>query len=264
MPIVSVSSRSTSSAEALARQLAGCAAGPPTQAELVLLTVPDDALDAVAAQIAWRPGQFVVHCAGAFGRDILAPATRAGAIAGVWHPLQSLARPGVSLRGARFAIDAPPPLESRLIALTEAVGGVPLAIPSEGRALYHLGATIVSNYAVALVALAADLWTVLGIRRSEAVAALAPLLAGTAANLAEMGVPAALTGPVARGDLATVERHLAALERHRPDLLTLYRRLGLAALELAIERGLADDRAAALKARLEDDTLATTAVGRGG
>jgi predicted short-subunit dehydrogenase-like oxidoreductase (DUF2520 family) len=259
--VVSVSSRSPDSAAALARQIGGCRVGPPDAADLVLITVPDTAIAEVGASLRWRQGQFAVHCAGSVGREALAVAAQAGAIVGAWHPLQSLAHAEASLHGSRFAIDAPPPLDTVLIALTEAVGGAPLAVPPEGRTIYHLGATIVSNYAVALVALAAELWTAIGIDRSTAVAALAPLLAGTAANLRDLGLPQALTGPIARGDVATVDRHLAALQWQAPDLVPLYRDLGLAALRLASERGLADDRVGALRARLLTAIPATTSVG---
>ncbi|MCL6648470.1 MAG: DUF2520 domain-containing protein [Chloroflexi bacterium] len=250
-PILSVSSRSPASAAALAAQLPGAQVGPPTTADLVLLTVPDSAISTVVAGFPWRAGQAVVHCAGAYGREVLQTAAAAGALTGAWHPLQSLATPRPDLfRGVSFAIEAPPPLAATLRTLTRALGGVPLALPTGQRLLYHLGATIVSNYSVALVALAADLWAELGIDRRTATAALAPLLAGTAANLAAVGLPEALTGPIARGDAPTIARHLAALTAFRPHLLPLYHALGQAALRLARERGLSAERAAALEAWL--------------
>lgn len=261
VPVVAVQSRSRGSAEALARQIAGCQVGPSESADLVLLTVPDSVIAEVAASLPWRVGQFAVHCAGSFGPDVLAPAARAGAVVGAWHPLQSLARANVPLQGVRFAIDAPTPLDALLTALTEAVGGVALTLPPSGRTVYHLGATIVSNYAVTLVALAAELWSTLGLDRATAVAALAPLLAGTAANLHDLGLPEALTGPIVRGDVATVDQHLAALQARAPELVPLYRDLGLVALRLARERGLADDRVGALRERLMTATSATTVLG---
>ncbi|MFN8535103.1 MAG: DUF2520 domain-containing protein [Dehalococcoidia bacterium] len=261
--IVSVSSHTLASAHALAALIPGARVGPPDQADLVLLTVPDSVIAEVASHIPWRPGQFAVHCAGSLGREVLAGIEATGAIAGAWHPLQSLARDDTSrFRGIRFAIDAPPALEAILDEMTRALGGVPLGIPPEGRVLYHLGATLVSNYAVTLVAIAAELWGEMAIDRAEAVAALAPLLAGTAANLGEVGLPGALTGPIARGDLSTIDRHLAALARTRPDLRPVYEILGQAALRLAVERGLSADRAAALKRRL--DTVEATMVVAGG
>ncbi|GIW08256.1 MAG: hypothetical protein KatS3mg060_3061 [Dehalococcoidia bacterium] len=263
VPVVSVSSRSPSSAEALARTIPGCRVGAPDDAELVLLTVPDGAIAEVAAAFSWRPGQFVVHCAGALGREALETASNAEAVIGVWHPLQSLARPAQDFRGVRFAIDAEPPLDETLRTLTEVIGGVPLPIPAGGHAIYHLGATLVANYAVALVALAADLWETIGIDRASATGALAPLLAGTAANLAEIGLPDALTGPIARGDVATVDRHLTTLGALRPQLIPLYRALGMAALKLAVERELPVERTEALQQRLDPHNLTTKAVAGG-
>jgi predicted short-subunit dehydrogenase-like oxidoreductase (DUF2520 family) len=241
----------------------GCRVAPPQAADLVLLTIPDGAIVEVAQALPWRSGQSVVHCAGSLGREALEAAAHAGALTGTWHPLQSLAAAPADLQGVRFAIDAPPPLAEDLARLSRAVGGVPLSVPPEGRAVYHLGATLVSNYAVALVALAAQLWEMLGFDRASAVGALAPLLRGTAKNLVEVGLPDALTGPVVRGDAATLDRHLAELERLRPDLVPVYRALGRAALELAKERGLPDDRVQSLQQRLVDPAQATTAVAGG-
>ena len=260
VPIVSVTSRSGSSAQSLAQKIPGCRVGLPHAAELVVLAVPDGAIAEVATGFEWQPGQAVVHVAGSLGREPLSAAENAGAITGAWHPLQSLARPADDLRGVRFAIEAPPPLDETLAGLSRAVGGVPLFVPPEGRVVYHLGATIVSNYAVALGALAAQLWETIGIDRASAVSALAPLLAGTASNVAMAGLPEALTGPVSRGDIATIDRHLIALVRLRPDLIPVYRALGRVALELASERGLPDDRIQALRQRLDDGADATTAA----
>lgn len=265
--ITAIASRTAGSAERLAARLPDCRAVAVSRisasCDLVLLTVPDDAIATVAGQIPWQVGQMAVHCAGSLGRDVLIAAERAGALTGSWHPLQSLAGGASNLAGSRFGIDADPPLRGVLEAMTTAIGAFPLLLPPDGRTIYHLGAAIVSNYAVALVALAADLWQSIGIDRAEAVAALAPLLAGTAANLSTTGLPGALTGPIARGDLRTIERHLSALAATRPDAVALYQALGREALALAAERGLPPERARALAAQLTPAHDATMAVAHG-
>jgi predicted short-subunit dehydrogenase-like oxidoreductase (DUF2520 family) len=124
------------------------------------------------------------------------------------------------------------------------------ALAPGGKALYHAGAAIVSNHAVALFADATRLLAAAGVPPDEARPALAALLAGTAANLAAVGVPAALTGPVARGDVVTVRSHVAALRAAAPDLLDAYRALARRAVVVAREKGTIDG---AVAASLEDE-----------
>jgi predicted short-subunit dehydrogenase-like oxidoreductase (DUF2520 family) len=117
------------------------------------------------------------------------------------------------------------------------------------KAAYHAGAVMASNYAVVLADVAARLARQAGVGADEAVALYLPLMRGTVANLAA-GPAAALTGPVRRGDEATVRRHLAALG---PEDRALYRALGLLALRIAREAGLGDGPAAAVERALGDE-----------
>jgi len=109
----------------------------------------------------------------------------------------------------------------------------PFGVPEEARAAYHAAASIASNLFVALEESAAELLERAGVEDSREL--LAPLVLRTAANWAERG-PGALTGPIARGDTDTVERHMAALRETAPDLLPVYEALAERARELADAR----------------------------
>lgn len=233
------------------------------RADLVLLAVPDDAIVPVAQSIAWRPGRAVVHCNGAATRELLAGAGAAGADVGVFHPLQSLPNPDRArerLAGCTLRIEASSArLRRWLEDMARAVGGHPLVLDADP-VLYHASAVLASNYLVALLDLASELWTELGVPREEGLRALLPLVRGTIANVAEVGIPAALTGPIARGDVGTVAHHLAALDELAPSVAPVYKQLGLRAVDVAVAKGtLGEDGARRLR-----ELLARRERGTGG
>ena len=207
--------------------------------DIVLLTVPDDAVAAVCAQVNTGRGfavdQFVIHCCGGLSSEVLGAAAAAGALTASMHPMQSFATPDAArLDGVFWAYEGDPealPLVERMI---EDLGGRGLKTTREGKALYHAGAVVASNYLVTLYDEAVRLLASAGIARDDAGAALAVLMEGTLANLKTLGSPAALTGPVARGDAAMVARHLAALPA---DARELYAMLGLRTVEVAVRKG---------------------------
>ena len=110
--------------------------------------------------------------------------------------------------------------------------------------MYHAGAVAASNYLVTLLDFATRHLQALGADRRQALQALLPLVRGTLANVERLGIPGALTGPIARGDAATVAGHVAALRQRAPELLELYRVLARQTIPLAKERGGLTDRAA--------------------
>jgi predicted short-subunit dehydrogenase-like oxidoreductase (DUF2520 family) len=212
-------------------------------ADLLLLAVPDRALESLTAALVplgpW-PGRVVLHTCGAEGPSALDPLAEAGAETGALHPLQTFPsplRPLESLRGVRAAVAGSPAAERAARGLCRALGLVPLTIREEGRALYHLGAVLASNHVVSLLDAAVEALEAAGLPREEALASLLPLLAGAHSALGERGLPGALTGPVARGDTGTLDRHLDALEALDPDVGRLYRELSRRALRLALEAG---------------------------
>ncbi len=217
------------------------------QARLIFLTVPDAAIASVAAEHAWQAEQWVVHCAGSQSAALISEIVKP-AQAGAFHPLASFPRPapgkpfGENLfAGHVIALDGPAPVVAGLRALAEQLDGRPLVVPPEARASYHLAASLASNALVALVADAVEIWRHAGLDADLALPALLPLIASTQANLARTGLPAALTGPVARGDAPTVARHLAALATPElAEIAAVYRLLGRRAVMLARAEGRVD------------------------
>ena len=255
-PVVAVSSRTAAHAEALAACLPEAARALPDAqgvadaADVVFLTVPDAAISAVAEAIAWTRGQGVVHASGVESTAPLAAAARQGALAGSFHPLQTFAAvpPPDALApfvGVTCALEGDHTLLPRLEAMARALGARPQALPPETKLLYHTAAVLASNYLVTLLHLAADLWRTFGVPEREATEALLPLVRGAIDNVAAHGAVEALTGPIARGDAGTVEKHLAALAAARPEALATYRALGRATLELVRLRGDLDAEAVA-------------------
>jgi predicted short-subunit dehydrogenase-like oxidoreductase (DUF2520 family) len=203
-------------------------------AEVALLCVPDDEIETAAESVAAAvpPLRFVGHVSGATALDALAAAGSAGADVFSLHPLQTIPDPGSDLVGAPCAIAASTPaalaLARELALLLEMR---PFDVPDEARAGYHAAAAIASNLLVALEESAAGLLERSGVDHPPR-ELLAPLVLRTAANWAERG-PDALTGPIARGDAATVERHLEALRELAPELVPMYEALAERAHELA-------------------------------
>jgi predicted short-subunit dehydrogenase-like oxidoreductase (DUF2520 family) len=242
--VVAVTSRSAASAKALARRVRGARAVSSAQevadlADIAFLTVPDDAISAVASGIRWRIGSACVHCSGAGDLELLAKAASDGARTGGFHPLRMFGEPGKSfeLRGCAVAIAGAAPLAKELARLARALGARPLELPEGGRALYHIGANFSGAFIVALIAETVALWKKLGIPEKEAMRALLPLLRGSADNVEKLGLAGALGSVVARGDVGVIRRHLEALVKDAPESLDLYRLLSLRTVPLALAKG---------------------------
>lgn len=233
---------------------------PPwvSQVDVILLAVRDDALLGAASVVAGAVSrtQVVLHLSGSQGLDALEALRPSGAAIGSLHPLQTLVDPQAvpaALRGARAAVEGDARAREMAERLARALGMVPFEIAGGAKALYHAAAVFASNYLVACAAVGTRLLETAGAPPHEAWPALRPLVEGTLRNLLAADVPGlALTGPVVRGDAATVGRHVAALAA---DDLVLYRALGRAALEIAAAR-LDGATVAALASRLCDDPRA--------
>ncbi len=192
--------------------------------EVVIVAVPDDAIAAVAATV--EPGSAcLVHLSGAATLDRLAPHARRASV----HPLVSLPDPTTGARrlqaGATFAV-AGDPVADRIV---DALGGTAIEVPDDRRAIYHAAAAVAANHLVALCA---------QVERLAGAAGLPPaayweLMARTLDNVATDGPAAALTGPAARGDLATLTAHLDAIDTVGPGERPLYLALADAAAALA-------------------------------
>ncbi len=227
-------------------------------ADLIFLAVPDDAIAQIDAEAArdWQPGSGVIHHSGLHSAAILRHAAAAGALTGALHPLQALTDPQTAqslLPDTYFGISGHPRLLPHLHDLVLALGGHPLTIPDDAKPLYHIAAVFASNYVVACFAQAVHILGGLGIDAVAAANALLPLTRGAVHNLANPGLPHALTGPISRGDAGTLAIHQQHLAAAHPHLLPLYRALAQAALPVAVAQGrLSPDALAALASQIED------------
>jgi len=247
-PVVAVSSRTPASAQKLAQAVGGSRVFDSNQAaadnaELIFITTPDDAIAPVANEIKWHPGQSVVHCSGADSVASLEPARKAGAEVGAFHPLQTFASVKQAIDnmpGSTFALEAEEPLLATLKEMASALGGNWVVLKASDKVLYHASAVIACNYLVTLVKLAGDLWPTFGVPPQKATQALLPLLRGTLHNIETIGIPNCLTGPIARGDIGTINKHLDALAQTAPHLLPAYRELGRQTVPIALAKGKID------------------------
>ncbi|MSQ30280.1 MAG: DUF2520 domain-containing protein [Dehalococcoidia bacterium] len=238
---VEVASRRTDHAQSIARAISVESVSPGAlveRSDLIVLTVPDAAIDGTVRELPWRAGQAVVHCSGALGLDVLGTAAAQGALTGCFHPLQTFPAGGsptdapALFRGITCGVESgDPALGTQLEAIATNLGAHPIHLDGVDRALYHAAAVLLSNDVVALAAAATRVWTEAGLPAEAAREALSPLLLAAARNIGRLTLAEALTGPVARGDVATVERHLQALQVE-PELRELYRRLALELLRL--------------------------------
>lgn len=190
-----------------------------------LLCVPDAAIGQAAEVVAAAvpPLELVGHTSGVAGLDALTATTQRGAEAFTLHPLQTVPDGETDLTGAPCAVSGSTEAATAFaLRLAEVLGMRPFEVPEHSRAAYHAAASIASNFLVALEESASELLSRAGVEDSREL--LAPLVLRTAANWAERGGEA-LTGPIARGDEATVEAHLAALQELAPELLPLYEAL---------------------------------------
>ncbi len=253
--VISAVAAQTKAAAESARSFTGAQHGAtdPVRAAagagIVFITTPDRAIrdvsEKLAAGRALAAGTIVVHMSGAHSLDLLDAAAAAGAFRAVLHPLQSLAsrEQGVAnLPGSYFRIEADAGALNTAQELVTALGGVELKLPgwtqdASSTMLYHAGAVAVSNYFVALVDYGLKFYEKLGADRTEALRAVLPLIRGTLRNIETVGIPDALTGPIARGDASTVRDHIEAMKARAPELLGLYREMAQRTVAVARDRG---------------------------
>jgi predicted short-subunit dehydrogenase-like oxidoreductase (DUF2520 family) len=253
--IVAVASRTQASAESAVRAISDASQadshadnggaracevlspqGVADSAELVLITTNDGGIGVVAGEVNWKPGQTVVHVSGALGADVLAPAAAKGARIASWHPFQTLSG-SARLDGVTFGIEAAADLYEELAEMAKAVGGEPLAVPAEARALYHAASVMACGYLTTLLREARRVWEAAGLPEEAGRRAIGAVAAATLENARTLGEGATVTGPVSRGDVDTVRLHLEAIDRAAPELIPLYTAISRRSAVLAIEAG---------------------------
>lgn len=226
------------------------------RADLVLLTVPDDALPALVAGLAdtgaVRPGQLLAHTSGRYGVAVLDPALRVGALPLALHPVMTFTGTPIDverLAGCAFGVTAPEELRLAAQALVIEMGGEPEWVEEAARPLYHAALSLGANYLVTLVAQAKELLGKAGVQSPDLM--LGPLLGAALDNALRSG-DAALTGPVARGDAGTVAAHVTELRTHAPGMVAGYLAMARTTADRALDEGL-------LKPELAEDLLGVLA-----
>ncbi len=210
------------------------------EVELIILAVPDDAIAPIAGSLRMYGGQAMIHTSGAFGAEVLAPAMAAGTQIGAFHPLVAFAdteRAVEALHGATIAIEGDDQLASMLADMAEALGARPVRLTAGSKSAYHAAAVLAAGGFVALLDAIAELGRVAGLDEAGSLAIYGPLIEGTLGNARALGIRAALTGPMTRGDIGTLEAHLATLRRHAPGVLALYVAAAGREIDLAEARG---------------------------
>jgi predicted short-subunit dehydrogenase-like oxidoreductase (DUF2520 family) len=205
------------------------------RADLILLCVSDDAVSLLCNEIsvgADLSHTAVAHCAGALDLTPLAAASAAGARTGKLHPLASLSGGPSRVLEIAWGVDGSESLVDDLVDLVERLYGTPLRLDRVDLSLYHLAAVFASNYVVGLFGAATELWNLSGAPLA-ADRALLPLIEGCIGNLEDMGIEKALTGPIVRGDVSTIEGELRTVIENAPGLESLYRALGLVTASIA-------------------------------
>lgn len=229
------------------------------EADVVLLTVPDDVLPELVNGLvqtgAVRPGQFLVHASGRYGIGVLSPATQCGALPLALHPAMTLTGTSLDLdrlSGAPFGVTAPLSLRPVAEALVVEMGGEPVWVPDESRALYHAALANGANHLITLVNQSVDLLKHAGIEDPQRL--LSPLLYASLDNALRSG-DSALTGPVVRGDAGTVAAHIDVIESKSPEARRAYVALARLTADRALAHGsLTPHQAEALLRVLASDT----------
>ena len=259
-PVVSVGGRSAAHARAAA-EFVGNSVTPLPFSELsrhasrLIVAVPDSVITEVAAAIASTgSGEGVaLHTSGTVGPEALNPLKLRGFACATFHPLQTIADPAegvAALRGIAFATCGDEPAMAWAEQIAHLVNGFVIHVRAERLPLYHAAAVMASNYLVGLTSAAQTLMERAGVEKEMSLRALAPLARTALDNALAHGPVDALTGPIERGDIETVRRHLKALESVPEQILRLYCAAGLEVLEIARVRGLSSEAAQSIEQEL--------------
>ncbi|HET9995360.1 MAG TPA: DUF2520 domain-containing protein [Candidatus Acidoferrum sp.] len=207
---------------------------------VILISVPDDAIEEVADELARigaeeLRGKIVLHTSGARDTTALKALKEYGAAVGGIHPLQTFSGVGVPpLEGRIFAIEGDIAAVRTARQFVRALGGSPVRIAGNKKALYHAAAAMAAGHVLAVEEAATQLLISIGMTRGQAVRALLPLTRQVLENFERLGPRAAWTGPLSRGDYRVVESHLKALRESPPEFAGAYDGLNhLAARALA-------------------------------
>ncbi|UMZ74832.1 Rossmann-like and DUF2520 domain-containing protein [Natranaerofaba carboxydovora] len=230
------------------------------KADLIFITTPDSQIskvcDEMADNIGFKKNHTLVHMSGGLSSKELKSAKDQGASTYSLHPLQSFANVQKAIQDLEktfFTLEGEGD-KAKLIKLFEKLNNPYVEIDPEKKSLYHGAASIASNYLVALTNIALRLLEDCGFKREEALGVAGTLMEGTMNNIQNYDTVEALTGPIARGDASTVDKHLKTLEDEGYDrILEIYRLLGLETVEIAYKKGLSEEEVIKLNKLLESN-----------
>lgn len=236
-------------------------AGVAAEADVILITTKDGQIKAACDHLvksgAVKPSHTIIHMSGAASLDLLSSAKKAGAKVASLHPIQSFASAELAidrLPGSYFGLTAEGPAKDVALQIAQDLNGRVISIADKDRSLYHAAACVASNYLVTLLRLAEEIYRAAGIEEDIAVEAMMPLIKGTLSNIENVGISAALTGPIARGDVKIIEQHLKDLSKLGEDKRNIYSVLGLGTIDIAVKNGtLSIEDAGKLSAMLKAD-----------
>lgn len=214
------------------------------QADIIFITTSDEAIETVCQKLATSgslvKGTYMFHTCGALPSSILSSAKEVGLYIGSIHPLQSLADVKEAVRrlkGSYFCIEGDKKALNVAKKIVSDLKGRCFTVRVDRKPLYHAGAAVVSNFLVSTIHFGLELNEAAGIRKKPALKALMPLIHGTIGNIEKIGIPFALTGPIARGDADIISQHLKSISKEKKEFLNLYSELGRQTVKIAEKKG---------------------------
>ncbi|NMB34314.1 MAG: DUF2520 domain-containing protein [Clostridium sp.] len=225
--------------------------------KIILMTVPDDSIGAVAKRIVTNiPQKFLhskifIHLSGAMSSEVLEPLRGMGGHIASLHPAQTFADKENGWKGLYdiyYGFEGCKEAEDNILKIVKAFRGKIVHVDRGDKPLYHMAACIISNYTVTLSHIAQEILKSIGIEQSSAREIFVPLIMNTVYNIQKYGSVDALTGPIARGDCSVVKEHLRALGSLKPKMGNIYKVLGNATVDLALEKeSISDEEAKKIK-----------------
>lgn len=207
--------------------------------ELVFLTVSDDAIGSVAAQLSEKIADWnnrsVVHCSGVHTSEVLSALSKIGASVASFHPMKAITPKTTSFKSTWFDVEGDEAAIRILEKLSDNINAHVFRVEPNAKPLLHASAVAASNYLVVLAELVSKISALADVPEETALKAITPLMDNTLQNVKELGVTEALTGPIARGDFKTVKQHVESL-KNAPELLSLYKTLGIEAVKIAVRK----------------------------
>lgn len=237
------------------------------QSTCILIATPDSAIASVAEELSRigseeLKGHVVLHTSGALDSTVLSPVRKHGAAVGSMHPLQTFSGVTVPpLEGKVFTIEGDAQAVRKARNIARAVGASPSPIDARNKTLYHAAGALAAGHALVVVESAIQLMMSLGMKRSEAIRAVLPMTKQVLQNYERLGMKAAWTGPLARGDYEVVAKHSAALQEYSPEYCKAYEALNRLAERILPRDGDDADRQDAKSCPAHDASHSVSRVG---